>query len=118
MSTCKLIDINDKSFNGTTFITVTDNPKEDQRTAAGDCVRPTIIYLPKKTVKPPVNVILWLHGFFVTDFRKNIFGPDDGPSHGNNKLRESVDNSGKDVDSSHRGAITRITPRVFSRWAT
>jgi hypothetical protein len=97
MISCKVIDINDKTFNGTTFIIVTDNPKEDQRTAGGDCVRPTIIYLPKKTVKPPLNVILRLHGFFVYDFRKNIFGPDTAPSPGNNKLRESVDNTGKDV---------------------
>ena len=60
MSVCKLKDLNDTSVKGTTLITVTDNPRDP----AGDCVRPTIIYLPNKTVKPPLNVILWLLAWF------------------------------------------------------
>jgi hypothetical protein len=91
MSVCKLKDLNDKTVKGTTLITVTDDPKD----AAGDCIRPTIIYLPKKTVKPPLNVILWMHGFYVKDYSTNLFGKDE-TGH-TNKLRESVDNSGEDV---------------------
>ena len=84
MSDCKLVALpDDPAFRGTTLVT------------DGDCVRPTIVYLPKKTVKPPLNVILWLHGWYVKDYRKNIFGPD--TASGNNQLRESVDNSGQDV---------------------
>jgi hypothetical protein len=91
MSVCKLKDLNDTSVKGTTLITVTDNPRDP----AGDCVRPTIIYLPNKTVKPPLNVILWLHGFYVGDYTKNIFGMD--TTNHTNKLRESADSAGQDV---------------------
>jgi hypothetical protein len=93
MSDCKLEVLKDQSgVKGTTLFTVAVDPHDK---TGGDCIRPTVIYLPKKTVKPPVNVILWLHGFYVKDFSKNIFG-DDETGH-SNKLREGVDNSGEDV---------------------
>jgi hypothetical protein len=94
MSDCKLIEYTDNNSAGTQGTTlVTD----------GKCIQPTAIYLPKNHDKNSLNVILWLHGFYVSDYRKHILCPDetDGPENKNdphaNMLRESVDDSKQDV---------------------
>jgi hypothetical protein len=54
-----------------------------------------MVYLPKDAGKTGLNVIIWLHGWAVGDYKKNIFGPDEtGHS---NQLREGVDAAGSDV---------------------
>src|SRR4051794_32514858 len=91
MSECQLAEYEDASgVKGTTLYT------------DGDCIQQTVIYLPKGHGKGPLNVIVWLHGLWVKTFYKHIFGPDetDQPKktmRAWNKLRESVDASGKDV---------------------
>ena len=54
-----------------------------------------MIYIPKNHVKTSLNVIIWMHGWWVGDYRRHIFGPDETGN--SNNLRESIDKSGKDV---------------------
>jgi hypothetical protein len=69
---------------------------------SGDCIQKSVVYLPKGHAKSPLNVIVWLHGLWVDDFSRQIFGPDETDDSKKklrswNKLRESVDRSGRDV---------------------
>lgn len=93
MSACTLIEAKDSSVQGKTLFSDGD-----------DCITPTAVYLPQNALKAStsLNVILWLHGFYVKDYKKNLFGPDttDDPSskvRHMTKLRESVDKSQKNV---------------------
>src|SRR5207253_2240081 len=42
-----------------------------------------------------LDVVLWLHGFYVADYKKHLFGPSTDGRKAN--LRESADAAGKDV---------------------
>ena len=111
MSACQLKE--DTKFH----ITAGDHTLYSESTEKGtDCTKrapgynPTAVYIPAKHNAKAVdlNVILWMHGFYVTD-HKNIFSPakDMDPM-----LRESVskacEDSGKDV--------VLIAPYLGHRW--
>jgi hypothetical protein len=84
--------------------------KHTDCTKRTDSYNPTAVYVPAKhnAKATELNILLWLHGFYVTD-HKNIFSPskDLDP-----KLRESVskacEDSGKDV--------VLIAPFMGHRW--
>jgi hypothetical protein len=66
-------------------------------TDGSNCKRPTAVYLPSgraMTAKKP-NVVLWLHGLYVKDFRQHLFGRD--TNKGEAKVREQIRDAKKDV---------------------
>ena len=81
-----------------TLYSESSDPKTDCSKRTGD-YNPTAVYIPAKhnAKATELNVLLWMHGFYVTD-HKNIFSPDKDYDP---KLRESVskacEDSGKDV---------------------
>ncbi len=100
MSTCRLKEdarVHIRAGDHTLYSESTD--KKTDCTKLADGYNPTAVYVPANhnAKSTELNVLLWLHGFYVTDHR-NIFSPskDKDPM-----LRESVDrachDAGKDV---------------------
>jgi hypothetical protein len=79
---CELEEDDIGTFPGLTLFTTRDS----------HCIKPTAVYFPPKhlTSTKKLDVVVWLHGFFVKDYKYLVRGD---PA----KIREQVRDSGKDV---------------------